>query len=504
MADAKLVRATLWKEGIACDIAWQQSGKAFREALSGQSYDLIFSDYSLPDFDGPAALKLAKEKCPDTPFIFVSGTMGEDTAIESLRSGATDYVLKQNLKRLSPSVRRALREASERGERRLLEEKFIRAQKMEVVGQLAGGLAHDFNNLLTVILGHVQLLLESTPSPEHRGSLKNIHHAAEAAGNLTRQLLTFSRQQPFKPAALDLNQVILDMAGMLGRVIGANINLRTFCAPDLPGVNADLGMLEQVVMNLAVNARDAMPGGGILAIRSGYESVQSDRAHFQVGARAGNFVTLAVSDTGTGIPPEILPRIFEPFFSTKGESRGTGLGLTGAYGIVQRHMGWIEVVSEYGHGAEFKIFLPESQERISPPKPQSGEAESPRGRETILVVEDEPLLRKLMQIILEDSGYSVLASDSGRQGLELWEHCRGKIDLVLTDMILADGMTGKELAGQLKIKKPDLKVIYTSGYGIEQINVAAAMEGDTYFLQKPFQRRELTTMIRDCLDWKPA
>ncbi|MEO7426984.1 MAG: response regulator [Fibrobacteria bacterium] len=502
--DAKLVMATLSKEGIACDISWQQNGKAFREALDGPAYDLIFSDYSLPDFDGPSALRLAKEKCPDTPFIFVSGTMGEDTAIESLRSGATDYVLKQNLKRLPLSVRRAVRESGERKERRLLEEKFLRAQKMEVVGQLAGGLAHDFNNLLTVILGHVQLLLGNGGPPEQRDSLKNIHRAAEAAGNLTRQLLTFSRKQPFQAVQLDLNQVILDMAGMLTRVIGANITLRTECAADLPFVKADLGMLEQVIMNLAVNARDAMPEGGILTIRSGFMDLGGTQIGFQAGARAGEFNTLSVIDTGTGISREVLARLFEPFFTTKGDGKGTGLGLTGAYSIVQQHEGWIEVKSEVGHGSEFRIFLPASREKAAPESPAARDADITRGAETILVVEDEPLLRKLVHIILEESGYQVLTADSGRQSLELFEHHRGGIDLVLTDMILADGMTGKELAALLKIKQPGLNIIYTSGYGIEQINMKTPLERDTFFLPKPFQRLELTKMIRECLDRKSA
>jgi two-component system, cell cycle sensor histidine kinase and response regulator CckA len=498
--DAELIRSALSEEGIDFEIDWYQTGKSFRTALDGRDYDLIFSDYSLPDFDGLSALKLAKEKLPETPFIFVSGTMGEDTAIESLRNGATDYVLKQNLKRLPPSVNRAMRETLERQERRQLEEKFLRAQKMEIVGQMSSGLAHDFNNLLTVILGHVQLLMEKNIDADLRDSLKNIDRAAEAAGNLTRQLLTFSRKQPFQVKVIDLNRVIRDMGGMLTRVIGRNISLKMECLPGLPPVKADSGMLEQVIMNLAVNARDAMPNGGTLTLRSGHEVVDRKRALSHVGARPGKFVFFSVSDTGTGIAPEVMRHLFEPFFTTKAAGKGSGLGLVGAFGIVQRHSGWIEVGARDGVGAEFRIFLPECSESVPAPAQDSEGPGSYRGSESILVVEEEPSLRHLVRVILEDGGYRVLEAESEKTALEQWDRAQGEIDLLLTDLIVGDGISGRDLAEILKTRKPGLKIVHISGYGIERIEKDRASDRGAFFLQKPFQRLELVKMVRECLD----
>jgi two-component system cell cycle sensor histidine kinase/response regulator CckA len=497
--DAELIHAVLGNGELACEITHVASGKAFPDALGQASFDLILSDFSLPDWTGLQALEWVKQKCPGTPFIFVSGTMGEDTAIGCLRSGATDYVLKQNLKRLAPAVQRALREVEERREKEQLEEKFRQAQKMEIVGQFAGGIAHDFNNLLTVILGHVQLLLESKNSdPELMDSLKNIHHAAEAAGGLTGQLLAFSRKQALQPKVLDLNGILSALGNMLSRILDRNISLEKEFA-DVPPILADAGMLEQMVMNLAVNARDAMPKGGRLILRSGWEEINAKQAALRSGSRPGRFVYLSVSDTGTGIPPEFLGHLFEPFFTTKGPGKGTGLGLTSVYGIAQRHQGWIEVKSEVGRGTEFKVFFPETSVPLVSPSPDSAPATPARTGETLLIVEGEPALRNFIRAVLEDAGYRILEAGSGAEALRLWERLGAETDLVLTEMILSDGMTGPELTALLETKKPGLKVIYSSGYGLDAFEGKPAPR-NSVFLQRPFPSQLLTRMVRDCLD----
>jgi two-component system cell cycle sensor histidine kinase/response regulator CckA len=390
---------------------------------------------------------------------------------------------------------------------RLSEAQLRQSQKMEAVGHLAGGIAHDFNNLLAVMRGNTELVLmtESQLSDAVSDCLKQVVSASDRAANLTRQLLTFSRKQGMQPQPLDLNEVVGNFAKMLKRIIGEDFRLQCTYAARLPAVQADVGMLEQVLVNLAVNARDAMPKGGQLLILT--ETTRLDAAHASAHpeARAGDFVCLSVTDTGTGIAAEHLPHLFEPFFTTKEVGKGTGLGLATVYGIVQQHEGWIEVASELGAGSTFKIFLPAlepSLAAVSATEPV--EAKPAGGSETILMVEDDEAVRSLTSRILRRSGYHVHEAASGPQALELWRAHKQEIALVLTDIIMPEHMNGRELADQLRAERPDLKVIFISGYSGETVGKDSAVpwRTGTGFLQKPCHRHTLLQTVREALDEK--
>jgi PAS domain S-box-containing protein len=386
-------------------------------------------------------------------------------------------------------------------ERTRVEEQLRQAQKMEAFGQLAGGVAHDFNNILAVIMGYTQLLLEADDrNAEDKDYLKQVYTAGERAAHLTRQLLTFSRNKEMEVIDLNLNEVIANMSKMLGRVIREDINLQCNFATGLPTVQADEGMMEQVLMNLAVNARDAMPKGGQLII--GTDRVVHDAASIQSNpeARDGEFVRLTVQDTGCGMTPEIQARIFEPFFTTKDIGKGTGLGLATVYGIVKQHRGWIEVDSKVGGGTIFRIFFPANP--VPEVAPQAAAVESPiaGGKETILLVEDEAALRGLTRLVLQRQGYEVLEAGSGVEALELWRQHGGRIDLLLTDMIMPEGLTGRDLAKQLQALKPALKVIYASGYSADAGGTTFRQRESSPFLQKPYHPQKLARMVRECLD----
>ena len=387
-------------------------------------------------------------------------------------------------------------------ERRSLEDRLRQAQKMEAVGQLAGGVAHDFNNILTIIQGHVSLLLDDQElDPARQEVLLQVLSAAERAANLTRQLLTFSRKQVIQLQELELHQVIDRVTNMLRRVIGEQIKLST-CRPATPiHVLADVGMLEQAIMNLAINARDAMPGGGELTISTETTVTSAVQRAFHPEARPGRFACLTIADTGIGIPAENLPHIFEPFFTTKEVGKGTGLGLATVYGIVKQHEGWIEVVSQPGAGTTFRIHLPcqECPAPALPPAP-APEPGNHGGHESILVVEDEPTLRELISALLRKQGYRVEEACSGPDALRLWGLHRGNFALLLTDMVMPEGMTGRELAEKVKREKPDLKVLYISGYSPDILGREVALVHGLNFLQKPFAPAMLTAAVRRCLD----
>lgn len=386
-----------------------------------------------------------------------------------------------------------------------LEEQLRQSQKMESIGLLAAGVAHDFNNMLTIIQGHSSALL-AKPSvpPEVVDSVQAVYFAAERAASLTRQLLMFSRKNVIQTKLLDLRVVVGNLTQMVKRLIGENISLK-FEAPDqLPSVQADAGMVEQVVMNLSVNARDAMPRGGALTI--GIAAVAVDNTHVETHPEAfvGQFVRLRVSDTGTGMDSATLSRIYEPFFTTKEVGKGTGLGLATVYGIVQQHDGWIEVSSELDKGTTFDVYFPssdqiaasESKNESAPPAPVAG------GDETILIVEDEPILREMSRDILKDYGYHLIEASTGKEALEVWQQRAGEIDLVLTDMVMPEGLSGVDLAERMLADRPDVKIIFTSGYTSTQISPELLSRTHARFLQKPYSQTTLAQAIRDCLDVK--
>jgi PAS domain S-box-containing protein len=749
-----LVKALLVQDGLAADIVLVKDLEEFTAALDKGGFDIILADYRLPSCTGIQALREARQKCPGTPFVLVSGTIGEQAAIEAMKCGATDYVLKQWPERLGPAVRRALREAEnqqarkqaevelsrregyyralmensldgfailnrdgviqyntpslkpilgyepdelagqnafsfvhpediagarrsferalqdpklrvtqelrfrrrdgswcdvevigqshlddpqiagvvlntrditerkglQEAQRRLataveqaaeaivitdvqatilyvnpafekitgyspqeavgqnprllksgrqdlrfytemwntlvkgevwhghfinkrkdgklyeedasitpirdaagqivnyvavkrdvthevqLEGQLRQAQKLEAVGQLAGGVAHDFNNMLAVIRGNAELLLmdEEPLGARARDYVKHVIAAAEHATKLTRQLLIFSRKQAMQSQPVALNDLIGNLTKMLKRVVREDIRLECRYAARLPFIQADPGMLEQVLLNLVLNARDAMPKGGQLLITTEGTNVTEADAQTNREARAGEFVCLTVSDTGTGIAPELLQRIFEPFFTTKEVGMGTGLGLATVYGIVKQHQGWIEVSSRLGEGATFKIFLP----AIPPPVEKAGEAQADArlggGTETILLVEDDEEVRLITRRVLERYGYAIWEASTAREAREVWLSHREGIALLLTDIIMPEGVTGRDLAEELRKDRPGLKVVFMSGYSTEVVGKGTQFFRRTgsHFLQKPCSPGTLLQTVRQCLDEK--
>ncbi len=383
-----------------------------------------------------------------------------------------------------------------------LEAQLRQSQKMESVGQLAAGVAHDFNNMLTIIQGHGGMLLaKAAQIPDLMESTQAIYFAAERAANLTRQLLMFSRKNVMQPKQLDLRDVVSQMTKMLQRLLGETITLQFQPPPQLPCVQGDIGMIEQVIMNLAVNARDAMPKGGTLTITTTTVMIDEGYVHSHPEARPGSFVCLRASDSGCGMDTYTMARIFEPFFTTKEVGKGTGLGLATVYGIVKQHEGWVEVASEPGQGASFSVFFPTVGEPIEASKATVAPSIEVRGgKETILVVEDEPVLRDMAHVILQDCGYSVLEASSGRNALMVWETHKDTIDLVLTDMVMPEGVSGMDLAQKLLEAKPDLKLIFASGYSMDDLDPAFLRNRHATFLQKPYTHVTLAQAVRDCLD----
>ncbi len=381
-----------------------------------------------------------------------------------------------------------------------LEAELRHSQKMEAVGQLAAGVAHDFNNILTVIQGNAFLMQEQLRlDPDSAGSLNNISIATERAARLVRQLLAFSRKQVLKPEVLDLGRVVHHLEEMLKRVLGDHITLEVRAAPNLPLIRADLSMMEQIIMNLSVNARDAMPKGGRLIV--GIEAVTSTDDDVQKNSeiRPGQHVCLSVSDTGCGIAPELLPRIFDPFFTTKEIGKGTGLGLATVYGIVKQHHGWVDVRSDADKGTVFRIFLPACPKNSQPEDTShTSRTTAKKGTECVLVVEDEAHVRNLTVAMLRKNGYCVLEASSGKDALDVFQNHSAEIDLLFTDIMMPGNLLGDELAVRLRATKPTLAVLFTSGYTPE-VNQAEFRENGN-FLIKPFTPAQMLAAVRQCLD----
>jgi len=617
-ADAELVEVELRRAELDFTARRVVTRPDFERALREFHPDIIVSDHQLPQFSGVAALELARARAPYAPFILLTGSLDEETAVEYMKAGAADYVLKGRLTRLGPAVRgalerermkRQLREREEyfkslieqamdiiavldadgavryaspsvlpllgydaeelvgqhildlvhpddigpalrvfaegvatgqgrrllglqvrhkdgtyrsleavgryllddpvvRGvvinardvtERRSLERQLLQAQKMEAVGRLAGGIAHDFNNVLTAIFGYADLLTEEFPagSPA-RQDLEEIRKAATRASALTRQLLAFSRQQVLAPVVLSVNDLVDDVDKMLRLLVGEDVELRLILASDAGNVRADSGQLQQVIMNLVVNARDAMPTGGKLVIETADAELTEQYAELHQAVIPGRYVMLAVSDTGVGMDAQTKARIFEPFFTTKEKGKGTGLGLSTVYGIVKQSGGYVWVYSEPGHGTTVKVYLPRVDAPAEPQAPPR-ETATLTGTETILLAEDDEILRPLTKGLLTKLGYTVLDAESAQQALAVAGARQGPIHLLVADVVMP-GASGRELARRLAQSRPETRVLYVSGYTDDAIVHHGMLEPGLKFLQKPFTPAALARKVREVLD----
>ena len=383
-----------------------------------------------------------------------------------------------------------------------LEAQLRQAQKMEAVGHLAAGVAHDFRNILTVIQGHTCLrLLDPELDPKTSLSLKQISESVERASNLTQQLLAFSRKQIMRMEVVPPNDLLRHLNGMLARIIGEHITLQYDFQEGLPSIEVDVCSIEQVILNMAVNARDAMSAGGSLTIRTRLATIDAAYAGAHPEARAGEFVCISVTDTGCGMDEHTMSRLFEPFFTTKEVGKGTGMGLATAYGLIKQQKGWIEAESELRKGSTFKVFLPTTTK----PLPVKDKAAAPAtqsagGKETILVVEDEELVREFVASLLQDCGYKVLQAGNGVEAMNVWREAAAKIDLLLTDVVMPQKMSGIELAEKLRREKEQLRVIFTSGYSLELLDDQLRSRSEFNFLPKPYAPAKLKELIRTCLD----
>jgi signal transduction histidine kinase len=499
--DAKMVLHELTRSGLETISQRVDTEAAFLAGLDG-GLDLILCDYTMPEFSGLRALELLKKRGLEIPLIIVSGTIGEEIAVEAMRLGAADYLFKDRLARLGPSVHQALEQVRLRKERRKLEAELIEAQKMEVIGQLASGVAHDFNNLLSVIMGYSDLMMVKleADSPLQKDA-QTIRHAADRAAGLTRQLLIFSRKQTVQPVVLDLNEVVGDMKKMLGRLIDENVELIFALGPQIGRLKADSGYVGQVLMNLVVNARDAMPNGGKITVETGNATLDQDYARAHPDAAPGEYVMLSVSDTGTGMTDEVKAHMFKAFFTTKPKGKGTGLGLATCQTIVQQSGGHIAVSSQVGQGATFRVYFPQVQEAIKLSDTSFIRKQPlPRGTETLLVVEDEPAVRHLACDVLRAKGYEVLSATNGKDGLHVARQHKGAaIRLVITDVIMPQ-MGGRVMAEWLKSSFPGIKILYTSGYTDDAVTHHGVLDQGVAFLPKPYTPATLTRAVRELLD----
>ncbi len=623
--DAEMIVRELRRAGYTLVYERVDTLESMRSLLHWE-WDLILADYKMPRFSGLDALAEFKTWKRDVPFIIVSGAIGEECAVEVVKAGAQDYVLKDHLNRLVPVVQRAMKDAVDRrdyrrvqrdrdradealrasearlrvilesvqtgvmivdpeshvileanrelaemvglpahqivgsvcnkfvcpaskgqcpltdlgqtidhservliradgsqipvlktvrsvvinGRRQLIEsvvdiselkrlqEQVILSQKMEAIGQLAGGVAHDFNNILQVIMGYAEVLMRKTSeSEDYADGIENVYQAAQRAAMLTRQLLVFSRRQMVVPTVLEMGSVIENVRSLIEHLVGGDIRLSIQCPPHIPTVFADASQLEQLLLNLVVNAKDAMPKGGTLTISAGQVILSEVQSSVMTGARPGEFVTISVADTGIGIEPDILKHVFEPFFSTKGVGHGSGLGLSVAYGIAKQHNGWVHVESQVGMGSTFTLYLP-AREADKKKVPLNSTASLQGKGERILLVEDEPEVRTLAARVLASAGYEVKAASSVAEGEAALSESGARFDLVFSDVVLPDG-NGVELVEKALVRNPKIGVLISSGYTDERSRWHTIQDRGFPFLAKPHSPSRLLAAIRDVL-----
>jgi PAS domain S-box-containing protein len=625
-SDADLLIRELQRGGYDVTSRRVQTAEAMQAALDEATWDIVLSDYHMPQFSAPAALKILQSRKLDLPFIIISGTIGEEAAVEALKAGAHDFLVKDRMARLAPAIERELGEVVERRKRRVAEDarhaseaqyrsliehaafgiyrstpdgrllavnpalvtmlaytsaddllavplsevyadpearldfvqrtfehgqvsgaetiwkrkdgeairvrlsgrlasdlksgqtvfeviaedvteqhrlqnELRQVHKMEAVGRLAGGVAHDFNNMLTVILGYAELLTEQIGRDKPVGrDLLEIQAAAERAASLTRQLLAFSRKQVLAITTVDLSAVVRGVESMLRRLLGEQVAIRTSLADDLYPVIGDVMQLEHLLVNLSVNARDAMPQGGVLTIATGNAALDREFVATHPGSRPGDYATLRVTDTGIGMAPEVQQSIFEPFFTTKERGQGTGLGLAAVYGTVKQLGGYIALESRVDHGSTFTIYLPRTDHAADGMTTRSDTTGGPPvGTETILLVEDESGVRAFARTVLQRFGYHVLEAESAEAALALLETHRGALDMLLTDVVLP-GIDGRELAVRIRNDRPDLPVLFMSGYTSELRTVDGFLIPGVPLLEKPFTAQVLLARTRQLLN----
>jgi signal transduction histidine kinase len=499
--DAALLVRELQRGGYELTFERVETPQAMNAALANQVWDIVISDFAMPHFSAQGALALVRERQMDLPFIIVSGTVGEEAAVEAMRAGAHDFMPKGQFSRLLPAIEREMREAAGRVERRAIEGQLRRAQRMEAIGHLTGGIAHDFNNLLAVIIGNVDALLDLVrESPDLTEFANEVLKSAMHGADLTRRLLAFARQQPLSPEVVDLNERLPAIVTMLRRTLGESIHVSATLFEDLWLTLIDPSQVEDALLNLAINSRDAMPNGGALTIETANAYLDDHYALLHAEVIPGEYVALSVTDTGDGMSAEIIERAIEPFFTTKEPGKGTGLGLSMVYGFAKQSGGHLSIYSELGVGTTIRLYLPRHRGQISTRQsPSTHEVPMPSGGESILLVDDNAPLRRIAIRWLTGLGYKVRDAASGHAALAILEGGE-RFDLLFTDIGLPNGISGIELAGLAKQIQPALKILYTTGYAKVQTWNGDPSDEPHHLLRKPYRAMELAAKLRKALD----
>lgn len=475
------------------------SAAALRAVLDEQPWDIVISDYSMPGFKGTDALAMVRGKGLDVPFVFLSGTIGEDIAVNAMKAGAQDYVIKGNAARLLPAIQRELKDAEVRREHKQIEQRLRQLEKFEALGKLAGGVAHDFNNVIGAIMGWAEIGIERTPSDSPESKLfRNICGQATKAAGLTRQLLAYARRQVLDHKNTSLNEIVNESVPLLQKGIGEQIELKMVLTPNLLTTRADPSQIEQVVMNLCFNARDAMHKGGQLLIETRNVDLDSHYCKRHSDARPGQYVQLSVSDTGVGMDASTMGRIFEPFFTTKEVGKGTGLGLATVMGIVKQHGGLLDVYSEPGKGTTFHVYLPATEGPAERARPVD-DAPVRGGTEIILIAEDHDGMREMAQEILGSLGYRLYVARDGEEAVDQFAAHRNEISLLLLDVIMPK-LGGTDAYERISATSPGVPVIFTSGYSDHGPLLASLSSKGAGVLQKPYSSKILARRVRELLD----
>ena len=493
--DALLIATHLRRGGLDVDYERAERAEQVVEALRLRTPDLVISDYRMPGFGAEHALQLLRDSGHDLPFILVSGAIGEEHAATLMRAGAHDYVLKDRMTRLVPVIRRELRQARDRRERRALQQQLRQAERLDSLGRLAGGIAHDFNNLLAVILGHTDLMLaELAREDPNRVGMERIREIADRGTALTRHLLVFSKQEPLHPETLDVNEVVAGTERVLSGAIGEDVEFTTLLAPDLWAVHIDRSELERLLLNLVSNSRRAMPHGGRLSVET--ENLLGDGGGEKEDGGGKPMVRITVADTGTGMTEEVRGRAFEPFFTTDADA-GTGLGLATAYGVVKAAGGDITLDSRTGYGTVVRIDLPAHRAPVAGQNTPRPAPERGRGQ-TLLIVEDDDDVRDLVGLMARRGGYRAVCLATPAAALDVIHWAEQPIDALVTDMVMA-GMTGIELAHAARTHLPGLPVLVMSGYTAGTLPDGTVLPEGMALIRKPFTTNVLLHAVADVL-----